>query len=305
MNTPSLRERTRGKWFGILTALGVDASYLRNKHGPCPVCGGKDRFRWDDRNGDGTFYCNHCGAGSGTDLVMKFLGLPFRDAAPRIESVIGESRSGERASPREPTETQRRAALNALWRDSGPIRSGDPVDQWFRGRLITIEVYPADLHYAPRVRYAMSAHHPAMLALVRTPDGKPATIHKTYLTADGQKAAVEEPRRFASATIPPGAAVRLATHNGTLGIAEGIETAFATMMLFGVPCWAALNAGMLEKFQPPESVTRLLIYGDNDAHQRGQQAAQTLAQRLTIKTEVHVPSQGDTDWNDVLRGARR
>lgn len=43
-------ERARGRWREILPQLGIDTSYLRTRHGPCPLCGGKDRFRWDDNH---------------------------------------------------------------------------------------------------------------------------------------------------------------------------------------------------------------------------------------------------------------
>src|ERR1019366_9474664 len=49
-----LRERTRGRWRGILAAQGIDPRYLTGKNGPCPLCpGGKDRWRFTDLNGDG------------------------------------------------------------------------------------------------------------------------------------------------------------------------------------------------------------------------------------------------------------
>jgi phage/plasmid primase-like uncharacterized protein len=32
-------DAARGKWRGILLSLGIDEKYLRNKHGPCPLCG--------------------------------------------------------------------------------------------------------------------------------------------------------------------------------------------------------------------------------------------------------------------------
>ena len=53
MRHEPLKDRARGRWPGILTALGVPAKALRNRHGPCPVCGGKDRFRFDDKGGAG------------------------------------------------------------------------------------------------------------------------------------------------------------------------------------------------------------------------------------------------------------
>src|SRR5690348_13963485 len=61
MRIPTV-DRARGRWREILPCLGVETRYLTNKHGPCPLCGGKDRFRFDDKNGDGTYYCNQCGA---------------------------------------------------------------------------------------------------------------------------------------------------------------------------------------------------------------------------------------------------
>ncbi|MFA9256090.1 primase-helicase zinc-binding domain-containing protein, partial [Escherichia coli] len=51
----------------MLPALGIQV--LKNRHQPCPVCGGSDRFRFDDREGRGTWYCNQCGAGDGLKLV--------------------------------------------------------------------------------------------------------------------------------------------------------------------------------------------------------------------------------------------
>ena len=306
----NIRERTRGRWYGILTALGIDARFLRNTHGPCPICNaGKDRFRWDNKNDDGTFICTQCGAGSGVDLVMGVRALPFREAACLIEQVIGEARP-EPPRPPERSEAQKRAALNSLWAEGKPIRRDDPVDRWFRSRSIEVEIYPAALRFVPRVRYAPPgstvSFHPAMLAMVTGPDGRPTTLHKTYITPDGHKAPVAEPRIFAPGKIPDGAAVRLAAHNGVLGVAEGIETAFAVTALFGTPCWAAINAGLLEKFQPPPDVVRLVIYGDNDAHQVGQRAAWTLAARLRIKVDIRIPDETDTDWNDLLMtgGAR-
>ncbi|WP_305790497.1 primase-helicase zinc-binding domain-containing protein [Acidisphaera rubrifaciens] len=51
--------------------LGVDARYLVNRHGPCPVCGGRDRLRFDDKDGSGSFYCNQCGPGAALYLLRR------------------------------------------------------------------------------------------------------------------------------------------------------------------------------------------------------------------------------------------
>jgi putative DNA primase/helicase len=128
-------------------------------------------------------------------------------------------------------------------------------------------------------------------------------IHKTYLTAEGTKALVEPVRMFCPGTVPAGSAVRLAPPGPVLGVAEGIETAFAAMRLFQIPVWACLNDGRLQAFEPPTGAERLIICGDNDSNGAGQRAAYALASRFVthMQVEVRIPDQADTDWNDVLK----
>jgi putative DNA primase/helicase len=307
----SLRYRTRGRWFAILSNLGIGRSFLHNRHGPCPVCAGTDRFRWDDRNGDGTFYCNQCGPGSGVDLVMRVRGVSFREAALLIEGVIADQPSllpGRDRLPRpQRSEETIRNGLNALWGSGEAVHIGDPVDLWLRLRGICLPAYPTSLRAASRIyhRGPPATFHPVMLARVTDPSGRPCNIHKTYLSATGGKARVEPVRMFCRGKMPPGSAVRLAPPGPILGVAEGIETALAAQLTFGVPVWACLSAGQLAKFEAPAGTQRLVICGDNDADGTGQRAAYTLASRLATRLalEVRIPVQAGTDWNDVLRQA--
>ena len=43
MNSQEIKEAARGQWQYILPRVGIPASNLKNKHQPCPMCGGKDR----------------------------------------------------------------------------------------------------------------------------------------------------------------------------------------------------------------------------------------------------------------------
>jgi hypothetical protein len=68
MNNPTfdnVKKQARHHWVELLIAAGIDAKALRNVHGPCPGCGGKDRFRFDDHDGNGTFICSQ---GNGDNL---------------------------------------------------------------------------------------------------------------------------------------------------------------------------------------------------------------------------------------------
>ncbi|EOM1150185.1 primase-helicase zinc-binding domain-containing protein [Citrobacter freundii] len=76
-----------GHWPRILPALGVKV--IKNRHQSCPVCGGSDRFRFDDKEGRGTWFCNQCGAGDGLKLVEKVFGVTPSEAAGKVNAVTG------------------------------------------------------------------------------------------------------------------------------------------------------------------------------------------------------------------------
>lgn len=300
-----LAERCNGRWRSLLPMLGVGAQFLTGKHTGCPMCGGKDRWRFIDRRGSGDWICNQCGHGSGIDLAVRFLGQDFRQVAERIEGLIGDAK---REEPRKTADeaTQRRA-MAALWSAGVPVRPSDLVARYLDGRGLLLPKYPAALRCIASARYDASHSFPAMLAQVVSPAGKAVQLHRTYLSADGGKAPVDKPRLLMSGSLPPGSAVRLGVVREELGIAEGIETALSATQLFGRSVWAALNAGNLERFEPPSGAKRLIIYGDNDANHVGQAAAYALAKRLGSKLEVKVmiPSRPNTDWNDELVSAAR
>ena len=87
MNVTETVEQACGHWPRILPALGVPV--IKNRHQACPVCGGSDRFRFDDKEGRGTWFCNQCGAGDGLKLVEKVFGVKPSEAAQKVNTVTG------------------------------------------------------------------------------------------------------------------------------------------------------------------------------------------------------------------------
>ena len=88
MTKPRTADMARGKWRGILLTLGVDKSFLTGKHGPCPFCAGDDRFRFDNKDGDGTFICSQCGAGNGFSFLHRLKGWDFKQAAFEVDACV-------------------------------------------------------------------------------------------------------------------------------------------------------------------------------------------------------------------------
>lgn len=87
MNVTDTVKQACGHWPRILPALGV--TVIKNRHQACPVCGGSDRFRFDDKEGRGTWFCNQCGAGDGLKLVEKVFGVTPTEAAGKVNAVTG------------------------------------------------------------------------------------------------------------------------------------------------------------------------------------------------------------------------
>ena len=106
----------RGQWREILTQLGVDSRYLKNKHGPCPICGGKDRFRFDDRDGSGSYYCNQCGPGGGIILVRKLHGWDHKTACDEIDKIMRNGAATRSTSHASKSAACKAAAIQRLLR---------------------------------------------------------------------------------------------------------------------------------------------------------------------------------------------
>jgi putative DNA primase/helicase len=96
-----INEAAKGQWPSILGALaGLTGKQLEDKHGPCPLCGGTDRYRFDDKDGNGSWFCNKCGgktqsggAGSGMDLLMRKNNWDFKRAASEVSRHLGIAKS--------------------------------------------------------------------------------------------------------------------------------------------------------------------------------------------------------------------
>jgi putative DNA primase/helicase len=264
------------------------------------MCEGADRFRFDDKDGRGTYFCSQCGPGDGVEFVKRFLGVDFKEAAREIEKHLGVEQVKIR-SGRSPGQV--RDEMNAIWTKAHPIERVEAVMLWWARRIGDAPNCP-DLRATSALYCHPHGHFPGMVALVRDVEGKPVNLHRTYLAGGGFKADIPEPRRVMDTGLPRGCAVRLSAPTETLGIAEGLETAEACRLMFGVPTWAALNAPNLAEWAPPEGVKRVVIFGDHDVSFTGQWAAYALAKRLrakkTLEVEVRLPDRSGDDWNDVL-----
>ncbi len=95
-----LTEAARGRWPEIWSQLaGVSEKHLvvsKTKESDCPNCGGSTRYRFDDEDGTGTWFCSHCGGkdgrgggGNGFDMLMRLQGWSFAEARQQVQRYLG------------------------------------------------------------------------------------------------------------------------------------------------------------------------------------------------------------------------
>lgn len=299
LDVESIKQSVIGKWPGIIDSLGIGIR-KDGKHSPCPMCGGKDRFRFDNKEGNGTWICNQCGAGDGWQLVVKAFNIDFIEAVKRVGSLSGNIDCTY--TPEEKPDPKIR--LRELWKESEPYKDSGLIKDYLLSRGLRIT--PHNLRfinkcYEPDTKQC----YPAMLGIVQNGTDSSVTIHRTYL--DGpKKAPIEKPKKLMPAVEHlNNVAIRLFdpnSENNVKGIAEGIETGIAATQLFDIPTWAAINSTLLTTWEPPEKIKTVVIFGDNDANFTGHKAAYILANKLYlkgIKVEVQIPDEVG-DWNDVL-----
>ncbi|WP_136652398.1 DUF7146 domain-containing protein [Paracoccus aeridis] len=252
--------------------------------GPCPVCGGTDRFGVNVLTN--VFQCRkECGPhakGDQVSLVQLVLGKSFPEAlewlvGPRQELSPEErraldARAAENRRRRE--EAARRAREQAIlqartvWARAGAAE-GTLVQDYLARRGIPAPLlapmpkclrFVADLPFTVPVkgeagRWRTIHTGPAMIAAVQDDAGRLGAVHRTWIDLDqpSGKARIVDPEGE-HADLPAkkvlgskkGGAIRLRSPAGatTMVMGEGIETTLSALVAEAVPGAAAFWAGV-------------------------------------------------------------
>lgn len=143
-----IRAIANGRWHAILAGLGVPEIYLNTrKHAPCPSCGGRDRYRFTNYQGNGGFICNQCTpeGGSGFDLLMLVYGYNFGESVKLVSNRLGLTQKHDTTPPKRPPKpitppsqptapVDKLERLNAILNGATPIAESTPAGQYLTGR---------------------------------------------------------------------------------------------------------------------------------------------------------------------------
>ncbi len=294
-----------GHWPDLLTAVGIDIP-RDGKHGPCPTCGGKDRFRLDNKGGRGTWICNQCGAGDGLTLVGLVTGKPIKEAAELIAPLVGLSAGGLDAAERERIHQQQRAKAE---------QEGRLVEQKRKKAARRAAAIMADCgqgHPSYLERKGLGAHLCAVnKTLIRIGD-------EVFSPGCAVVPLANEAKQLVNVQLIRGDGIRHylvggqkqqafhCIHGGELvAVTEGYATGLSVHLATGATVYCAMDSGNLlnvAKIAHRQHPTaEIIIGGDHDLDEAGQRNESTQRQTegaaLAVGAVVALPPiQGD--WND-------
>ena len=299
----------------IIEAHGIKLRGRVERVGPCPVCGGTDRFAVNTRRR--VFNCRGCGAGGDAIALTQFLdGCDFRTA---IETLSGEQPPTKRAKTIVKPELERDLASVRRTQEEIVPLIWTPGEAYLRdARKINVAALKDVLSrtdaigwhrgvYFNEPGHALHQQKLGCIVGVMT-DVKTAeptgAISRTYLALNLTKIGK------AKTLGRPTGTIRLSGDDEVLEglfLAEGLETALAAMSIGLRPIWATGSSGLMASFPVLSGIEALNVIVDNDHNGAGEKAAREVEARwLGAGREVNLLRPGaPEDLNDALKGRIR
>lgn len=299
--------KANGQWQNILSNLGAEVPL--NTHTACPACGGKDRFRFDNKGDNGTFICNQCGSGDGLDLVQRILGGSVTEAAQEVAGIIGiDTRSDNPPAYRSHEVKAQQDALKAQQAQNQANEQVEKLKRFTARYSRTIaNAKQGESDYLKAKGFdsttvTLLADGSLIIPLL---DGNGTITAAQTIKPNGDKRLLLDSAKNGS-YYPVNEPVNVST----VIIAEGLATAMTCYLLNPeAHTVAAIDASNLThvakvmRTKYPES--QIIIAGDNDsknAVNTGKVKAEAAAREVSGYVSIP-PCQGD--WNDYLQSRER
>ena len=293
-----------GHWPDLLAAVGIETP-PRGKHGPCPVCGGKDRFRMDNKAGRGTWICSHCDpqAGDGLDLVCRVTNKSAKEAAELIAPLVGLSAGSLDPAERERIYQQQQTKAGA---------ERKRAEQQRQKAILRAGAIMADCDQGDASYLASKGLGTLLGAVNRTlireggESFPPASLVVPLFNEMGELMNVQLIRDDGTKRYLAGGQKAAAFHRiegGELvAVVEGYATGLSVHLASGATVYCAMDCGNLQavaaivRHHHPDA--QILLCGDNDAHTQGNPGKTKAEQAATAVGGLVALPPAAGDWND-------
>jgi putative DNA primase/helicase len=309
----------RARDFDIVsTAERLGASLKRatatERVGPCPKCGGRDRFAVNVKRR--VWHCRGCakGGAGALSLVMHVRALNLRESVAFLAGNMTPTPARVRPAADPKDDAFLRRLIADIVGKLGPIR-GTPGEQYFSSiRKIDTDAIADVLErtdaigWHPSVLFREKGHAldgrrlGCIVGIMTDPVTAMPTgaISRTYLTPDLVKVGK------AKTLGTPTGIVRLSRDEDVgagLHLAEGLETGVDALAKGFRPTWSTGSTSLMASFPVLPGVEALTLFADNDFSGAGLRAAIPAAARWRAAgRETHVYLRNTIgDLNDAFR----
>ena len=296
-----------GHWPDLLAGLGLDIP-RHGKHGPCPACGGKDRFRFDDKEGRGTFICGQCGAGDGLELVCRVTSKGPKEAAELIAPMVGLAAGGLDPVERERIHQQQQAKAKeaARKREHGYKRAAKRACRIMNAHSLGCSAYLS--------RKGFAEHQSAISGTKETINGEVFPVGSVIvplLNGAGTLVNVELIRNEDGLKHTLGGGRKAGVYHridggALVAVVEGYATGLSVEQATGATVYCAMtannlmNVAKIARSQHPDA--QIIICGDHDldkatAQRNDSTKHQTEQAAMIVGGRAIFPPEAG-DWND-------
>ncbi len=299
-----------GQWREILTANGIKLPEPK-KHGPCPICGGKDRFRLEERKAEkaarGVWVCSHCDCkgGDGLSLYQQATAQSMGEAISSLARYLGLSgpmSAADHARNEKRRQEAAKAAEQQRQKDAGQRAAAAALAQQME--LEAVGCMAEQVPYLARKGLSgfgveVLAHdydrHKAgsLLVVLFNIDG--VTTSAEIIDSEGRKMALAGGQKKGSAAYIEPLGDSLPENAAHCGVVEGYATGLSVRALTGWPVFCGMSkagladAARIARYNCPKA--QIVVCGDSGAEQEAREAAEAVGGVASFP-----PSGGD--WDD-------
>lgn len=326
-------------WSTILTHMGISDTFLQDskkcRNTPCPACGGTDRYTFDNKSVDKTFFCRSCGGGDGIKLLSLVDNSSFFDALKKIADYLNNeplSPIRRKKTTKEKEYTNAIKTIHTIKKYSSRTPTTKALTYYQARGLFFMRNKRIDaIQYGVMKAYAnnLDGLFPVIIGCLSKWQGATKGVAKIYLEPHQIRSQLPSNYEFchkqffsACHTLSGHAIWFSHIKMRVLHVGEGLETMLAVAKmqktLSVVACCTASLLGSLELPVNEEGkvwIKKLVIWADKDrpdkkGRRAGIKAAEKLAARYQhqCQVEIRLPpmkieeDKKSVDWLDFYNG---